>query len=83
MPSVEPAGFRVRTIAALIDTALFLLLTVPLMWLVYGEKVARFDDVRPWSLAINWLLPAVLAISFWSTIGSTPGKILMLSLIHI
>ncbi len=77
MPPVEPAGFRVRTIAALIDTALFLLLTVPLMWLVYGEKVARFDDVRPWSLAINWLLPSVLAISFWSTIGSTPGKILM------
>lgn len=77
MRNTEPAGFLVRAIAAAIDSALFLLLSVPLMWLAYGEKVARIDDVRPWSIAINWVLPFVFAMLFWSTIGSTPGKVLM------
>jgi uncharacterized RDD family membrane protein YckC len=75
--NTEPAGFVVRALAATIDSALFLLLSVPLMWMAYGEKVARIDDVRPWSIAINWLLPFVLTMLFWSTIGSTPGKVLM------
>jgi uncharacterized RDD family membrane protein YckC len=77
MRHVEPAGFWPRAIALSVDTALFLALTVPLMWLAYGEKVARIDDMRPWSLAINGLLPLLLAVAFWSTFGATPGKMLM------
>lgn len=77
MRNVEPAGFGFRAIAAIVDTVLFLLLTVPLMWLAYGENVARFDDLRSWSLVINWLLPFVVTVAFWSTFGATPGKMLM------
>ena len=77
MRNFEPAGFWPRAVAATIDTVLFLALTVPLMWLAYGEKVARVDDIRPLSLAINWLLPFVFAVMFWWIFGATPGKILM------
>ena len=77
MRHVETAGIPARTIAATIDTVLFLLQTVPLMGLAYGEQVARFDDLRPWSLVINWLLPFVVAMGFWSTFGATPGKMFM------
>jgi uncharacterized RDD family membrane protein YckC len=77
MRNVESAGFWARAAAAFIDTVLFLSLTVPLMWLAYGETVARIDDARPWSLAINWLLPFAVAVAFWATFGATPGKMLM------
>ena len=81
MRNFEPAGFCTRALAATIDTVLLLAVTVPLMWLAYGEKVARFDDIRPWSLAINWLLPFAVAVMCWWIFGATPGKIAMA--IHI
>lgn len=71
----SPARLAPRVLAFLIDGLLLLALSAPLMWLVYREPIARLDDTRPLSLAINWLLPALICIGFWRWAGATPGKL--------
>ncbi|MBT9500659.1 MAG: RDD family protein [Burkholderiaceae bacterium] len=75
-PVGQPAGLFARLCALVLDALLMLALSVPLMWLAYRERIARLDDLRPLSLAINWLLPALICIVFWSWQGATPGKLL-------
>ncbi|WP_213086221.1 RDD family protein [Roseateles sp. DAIF2] len=70
------APFGTRVWALLLDVMLMLALSMPLMWLAYGETIAQLNDLRPLSLAINWLLPALLCITFWTWQGATPGKLL-------
>ncbi|MFN5048469.1 RDD family protein [Roseateles sp.] len=72
-----PAGFGTRLQALLLDAVLMLALSMPLMWMVYGQPIARLDDLRPLSLAINWLLPGLLAVALWTWQGATPGKLFM------
>lgn len=72
-----PAGFCARAWALLLDALLMLALSMPLMWLAYGEPIARLDDRRPLSLLINWLLPGLLAVALWAWQGATPGKLFL------
>lgn len=73
----EPAPLGRRLGALLLDAAGMAALSLPLMWLAYREPVARLDDLRPLSLAINWLLPALLCVAAWTWQGATPGQLLM------
>ncbi|TDP61601.1 RDD family protein [Roseateles toxinivorans] len=75
-PARQPAGMAARLCAFLLDALLMLALSAPLMWLAYREPIARLDDVRPLSMAINWLLPGLICILFWCWQGATPGKLL-------
>ncbi|MET0519640.1 MAG: RDD family protein [Burkholderiaceae bacterium] len=75
-PSPRNAPVGARALAALLDGLLLLALSAPLMWLAYREPVARLTDLRPLSLAINWGLPALLCIAFWTWQGATPGKLI-------
>jgi uncharacterized RDD family membrane protein YckC len=78
---VEYAGFWVRTGAALIDTALILAISFPLLFALYGW--AYFDSQKSGFVAgtgdfvITWLLPAAASIVFWLTRQATPGKMLL------
>lgn len=76
MVSYRYAGFWVRTWATLIDTLLLLVVLVPLMFSVYGESY--WQDVTPvlglWDVVLNYLLPAVVVIIFWTYKSATPGK---------
>jgi uncharacterized RDD family membrane protein YckC len=69
-------GFWARVGAALIDTLLLLLITVPLMLAVYGR--AYWSDTSlikgPIGLLVEWILPAVVVIAFWLAVQRTPGK---------
>lgn len=75
MRTRSPARLAPRVLAFLVDGLLLLALSTPLMWLSYREHIARFDDTRPLSLLINWALPALLCVVFWSWQGATPGKL--------
>nr|WP_316642555.1 RDD family protein [uncultured Roseateles sp.] len=75
-PARQPAGLASRLCAFVLDALLMLALSAQLMWLAYREPIARWDDLRPLSLAINWLLPALICITFWCWQGATPGKLL-------
>jgi len=78
--SWQYAGFLRRVLAALLDGLLFGLL-VPLVLvlfrgpealLLYGSGVGGYSFVM-----LEHLLPALITIALWSTLGATPGKFLM------
>jgi uncharacterized RDD family membrane protein YckC len=77
---VEYAGFWIRLGASLIDTALIMVITVPLLVSIYGWEY--FDPelnssliAGPADFLITWVLPLVAVIWFWRTRQATPGKI--------
>jgi len=76
----EYAGFWIRVWASLIDTVLVLLVTTPLLGMLYGWNYS-FDSettpFRPTEFAVTWLLPAIAVIVFWRYRSATPGKMII------
>lgn len=75
---LEYVGFWPRVGAALIDTALLLVIVIPLLHGLYGE--AYWDPERtgwvagPADLLVSWVFPAVATVLFWLYRAATPGK---------
>ncbi|MEL0608994.1 RDD family protein [Vibrio echinoideorum] len=74
---LEYAGFWVRLGAALIDTFLFLLVTMPLLYWVYGDYYFDSDEfiLGGWDMLLNWVFPFIATVVFWVYRSGTPGKI--------
>jgi len=74
---LEYVGFWPRVGAALIDTLLIMVVTVPLVTAVYGKQYWISDSwiKGPADFLINWLLPAGAVLLFWIYRQATPGKI--------
>lgn len=76
----EYAGFWIRVWASLIDTVLVLLVTTPLLGMLYGWNYS-FDSeatpFRPTEFAVTWLLPAIAVLVFWRYRSATPGKMII------
>jgi uncharacterized RDD family membrane protein YckC len=74
---LEYVGFWLRVGAAMIDTVLLLVICVPLVTLVYGRTYWTSDAFLqgPVDFLINWLLPAIAVVIFWTYRQATPGKI--------
>ena len=74
----EYVGFWKRVVAALIDTFILLVISVPLLLAIYGrEYMARAQSggfAGFWDFMIQVVLPAVAVIAFWKLRGATPGK---------
>ncbi|UCE88533.1 MAG: RDD family protein [Pseudomonadota bacterium] len=85
--AVEYAGFWRRLGALIIDDFLYLILTAPLGYTLFGrawfgqsDASAMPDMQWPYyaaDLALSALLPLALVVAFWHTMGATPGKLLM------
>jgi len=75
---VEYAGFWIRVGASLIDTVLVLVITVPLLWALFGGPFAaeaRTDLLATAAnILISYVAPAVAVIVFWIARQATPGK---------
>ena len=76
---VRYAGFWLRVMAALIDSALLIMVTLPLLLWIYGESY--FDPQQliagPADLLISWLFSAVAIVAFWRYRSATPGKMML------
>ncbi|PKO28380.1 MAG: hypothetical protein CVU36_17745 [Betaproteobacteria bacterium HGW-Betaproteobacteria-9] len=78
---LEYAGFWVRVGAALLDSLLLALVTVPMLVAIYG--MAYFDGTQTGMSAgiadvlISWVAPAVAVVLFWLYKQATPGKMLV------
>lgn len=72
----EYAGFWIRTGAALIDTLLIILITWPILTLIYGEQYWVEENTIQgfWDFFFNFILPAAGVILFWVYKSATPGK---------
>ncbi|MBR9787466.1 MAG: RDD family protein [Vibrionaceae bacterium] len=73
---LEYAGFWVRFGAVLIDTFLFLLITMPLLCWIYGDYYLNSDELilGSWDFLLNWIFPFVGTVLFWVYRSATPGK---------
>ena len=75
----EYAGFWVRFVAMIIDSLLLLLITSPLLYMLYG--VAAFTGTKfvqgPGDILISYVFPIVATVLFWKYLAATPGKILL------
>ncbi|HXE51352.1 MAG TPA: RDD family protein, partial [Ramlibacter sp.] len=72
-PELEYVGFWLRVTAALIDTVMLLILTLPLTFLVYGQLSAPGTRMTqgPMDILINWVLPAAVVIWLWKRLQAT------------
>jgi uncharacterized RDD family membrane protein YckC len=83
VPADEPlyAGFWVRVGAALLDTLLIVMVTLPVLIAIYGW--AYLDAGKTGFIAgaadllISWVAPAAAVILFWLYKQATPGKMLL------
>lgn len=74
------AGFWRRVAAAIIDTALALLVMLPLLFTLFGSSYFENDQLGlsgPLDILINYALPLSLTVFFWTVYKATPGKIMM------
>ena len=73
---LEYAGFWVRLGATVIDTILFLLVTMPLMYWAYGDYYLYSEDfiLGGWDFLLNWIFPFIASVIFWVYRSATPGK---------
>ena len=75
-PDMEYVGFWPRLGAAIIDSILVLIITVPLLTLVYGSAYWTSNKFvqGPADILISWVLPAAAYVWLWVKTGQTPGK---------
>lgn len=78
-PELEYVGFWPRVGAALIDTLMLVIITMPLTYIVYGQVSSPRGDAfqGPLDVVINLVLPAVLVVWLWAKMQATPGKLAM------
>jgi len=76
-PDLEYVGFWARTGAAVIDSILVMIITLPLVYAVYGAAYWQGDSLiaGPADLLISWILPAALVLALWIRLSATPGKL--------
>jgi len=78
--AVKYAGFWVRVGAALIDTIFFMMLVLPVLYAMYGEEYFTSTEQVYWGigdLLMNYVVPAIIVIVFWTYRSATPGKIIL------
>jgi uncharacterized RDD family membrane protein YckC len=68
--NVEYVGFWRRSLAAVIDSALVLVVSSPL--LIFASGVWAYDQVE---FFLSYVFPMVMVIAFWTWKQATPGKI--------
>jgi uncharacterized RDD family membrane protein YckC len=77
--TIEYVGFWARTMASVVDTLIILVVSVPLLLLIYGMNY--FTDPQAvagtWDVVISYLFPIVAVLWFWIVKQATPGKMLL------
>ena len=71
---IKFGGFWIRLWANIIDSVLFLIIAIPVTYLILNSD--RSLMTGPVDVFVNWILPAVVVIVLWSVWTATPGKML-------
>ena len=71
-------GFWPRVAASILDNILIILVTLPLLFAVYGRSYFLSDEAikGPLDFFISYVLPALAVIMFWVYKQATPGKMI-------
>lgn len=76
-PTVVYIGFWRRALAAVVDSILISIITLPLVVTIYGWEYFAEDApiiAGPADFLVTWILPALAIILFWIYRQATPGK---------
>ena len=73
---MQYSGFWIRLWATVIDTLLFTLWSIPLMYAIYGDPLLTQPRwvMGPADVVINWIVPTMAVILFWRNRQATLGK---------
>ena len=87
MDSMEYGGFFLRTCAYLIDYILLIIITTPILRLVYGTQIEQipFENEMeallyiqgPTDFLLRFIAPSVVIFIFWLQYDATPGKMFL------
>ncbi len=80
--TVEYVGFWPRVGASLIDSILMAMVTMPILYAVYGKtyfEQSPSDSLvaGPVDLLLSWVFPIIAVLVFWIKRSATPGKMLI------
>lgn len=69
-------GFWIRFVASFIDALLQVIILIPLLIAIYGWEYFESDKfiVGPMDFFLNYVVPAIVVIVFWTYKQATPGK---------
>ena len=75
---VKYVGFWARVAASIIDNILLLIVTVPLLYAVYGQSYfsSQGSDSGIFDIIVSYIFPIVAIVLFWTYKQATPGKML-------
>lgn len=78
---VSYVGFWARFAASIIDTIILIMITFPILFLIYGgEYFYSGESVQGWlDVIISYVFPILAIILFWLYKSATPGKIALLA----
>ncbi len=78
---VSYVGFWTRFAASIIDTIILIMITFPILFLIYGgEYFYSGESVQGWlDVIISYVFPILAIILFWLYKSATPGKIALLA----
>ncbi len=76
---LEYAGFWIRLEATLIDGIIVLVVTLPILFSIYGSGYLTSEKflLGPMDFFLNYVAPAIFTIVFWVYKSATPGKIIV------
>ena len=71
-------GFWPRVAASILDNILIIVVTLPLLYAIYGSSYFLSEDMLqgPLDFFISYILPAVVILMFWQFKQATPGKMI-------
>ena len=80
---IKYVGFWARVLATLMDTILLLIVTLPVLYAIYGPSYWDSEDLIQgwWDFLLSYAFPLVAAVLFWNFKAATPGKMAMSAII--
>ena len=76
---VQYVGFWSRLVASIIDSVLVIMLTLPILYFMYGAEYFDSDGSLQGStdFIISYIFPIAVIILFWIYKSATPGKMVI------
>ena len=63
--------------ASVIDSLILIMVTSPILFMIYGANFMDASAFSPASFIMNWLFPILAVVAFWVTKSATPGKLML------
>jgi uncharacterized RDD family membrane protein YckC len=75
----EYVGFWARVAASIVDSIMVLMISLPVLSLVYGTAYWTSSTFLrgPVDVIMTWVFPAIAVVVFWISRQATPGKMLI------